>query len=289
MIRTRGRLVAFVFSMAGIFAPVVPLHAERIPRIELLRAVEIAGEHVSLADLLPRTAPESLRAEAKQISLGASPQLGNTRTLDASAIEKVAGADRDVLDQVVVPARMIVSRGARTIGPDEVFAAIQSALRQSDAHAAETLRLEDIVFESQVFVSPGDAGLQVLRMELDRGLGRIRFLLWPSRDPKVMPFFVTARLNGDAAATPNHSSAAFSLSGALHSSRGAVVALKRNILVGRGERATLVLHSDSLQMSVGVISLEAGELGQRIRVRTIENDKVLNVQVDGRSHVEVSF
>src|SRR5262249_22171009 len=153
--------------------------AERIPRVELLHAIDVAGAKISLSDLLPATASKDLRVRADNISLGASPVPGNTRVLDADTISRTAGSDPELLGQVVIPPRMTVSRGARPITLDEVFAAIRAALRESGLPAAETLRPQDILFQSQVFVGPGDSGLKVMRMDADQGLGRARFLLWP--------------------------------------------------------------------------------------------------------------
>ena len=173
--------------------------AARIPRIELLREVSIAGASVLLSDLLPASAPGSLRARAAEISLGAAPQPGNTRILERDAVERRVGANHEVLLEVAVPERIVVSRDARLITLTEVFVAVRMALQHGGVPAADTLQPEDILLESQVFVSPGDSGLQVMRMDFDRGLRRARFLLWPSRDPKVLPFFVTARLGGEIA------------------------------------------------------------------------------------------
>lgn len=266
------------------------VRAERLPRIELLRAIAVAGAHISLADLLPATAPDSLRAQAAEISLGAAPQPGDTRTLQGDVIERSVSADHpDLLSQVVVPARMMISRGARPITLAEVFAAIRAALQQSGVPAADAVRPEDILFQSQVFVSPGDSGLQVMRMEFDRGLRRVRFLLWPSHDPKVLPFFVTARIGGQLPMAPVHSTIE---SGPLIDHAAPVPGASREvsapILVTRGERATLVLTSDALRMYVDVISLDSGTLGQRVQVRT-DAGKVFSAQVDGRAHLAVRF
>jgi hypothetical protein len=190
--------------------------------------------------------------------------------LDRAAVERRAGANQEVLLEVAVPERMVVSRDARPGTLTEVFATVRMALKHDGVPVADTLQLGDILFESQVFVSQGDPGLQVMRMEFDRGLRRARFLLWPSHDPNVVPFFVTALLGGDLPTTQVQPAKEFD-----PLAKDAPVAaapigvakqeIKKQILVAQGEQATLVLHSDALRIFVDVVSLERGTLGRQIQ------------------------
>jgi hypothetical protein len=156
------------------------------------------------------------------------------------------------------------------------------------------LQPEDILLETQVFVSPGDSGLQVMRMEFDRGLRRARFLLWPSLDPKVLPFFATAWLGGELPMAQVHPAKEFDRQvkdapQPMVSTHAAKQAIQKEILVAQGERATLMLRSDALRIFVDVVSMEHGTLGQKIRVRMLDSGKIFNAQVDGRAHLEVKF
>jgi hypothetical protein len=277
-----------IFTVGLVFCG--PGRASRVPRVELLREVTVAGSRILLSDLLPPVASEPLRASASQISMGAAPQPGNSRILERDAIARQEGVSEEVLEQVSIPERIVVSSQARSITLNEVFEVIRAALKRNGIASGETLRPEDILLESQVFVGPGDSGLHVMRMDFDRGLGRARFLLWPSSDPKVLPFFVTARLAGELPgllfrSAPELSRIAKVGSVVVVSARPA----KQEVLVERGEQATLMLRSDTLRMFVDVVSLERGTLGQRIRVRMMDTGKVVNAQVDGRSHLEVKF
>jgi hypothetical protein len=267
-----------------------PTQASRVPRIELLRAVRVTGTRVLLSDLLPANVPESLRASAAQISMGAAPQPGNTRIFEHDAVERRAGESEELLTEVSVPERIVVSRDSRPITLSEVFEAIRSALHRSGAPGAAALQPGDVFLESQVFVGPGDSGLRVMRVDLDRGLRRARFLLWPSRSPKVLPFFVTVQFAGEMPLAPLHPVMEFRRI-AQHSAVTIAAARppKQEILVAAGESATLTLHSDTLRIFVDVVSLERGTLGQQIRVRMPETGKIFNAQVDGRGHLEVKF
>jgi hypothetical protein len=243
-----------------------------------------------LSDLLPASAPGSLRARAAQISMGAAPQPGNTRILEHDAVERRAGASEELLAEVSVPERIVVSRNSRPITLSEVFEAIRSALHRSGAPGAAALQPGDVFLESQVFVGPGDSGLRVMRVDIDRGLRRARFLLWPSRSPKVLPFFVTVRFAGEMPSAPFRPAMEFGRI-VQHSATTTAAArpAKQEILVAAGESATLTLHSDTLRIFVDVVSLERGTLGQQIRVRMPETGKIFNAHVDGRAHLEVKF
>jgi len=274
-----------VFTFSGSFA-----RAARVPRIELLREISIRGNRVVLSDLLPASSPESLRLLADDIPLGDAPQAGTTRVLVREVVERNAGASQDVLSKIVVPDRMVVSRESRPVTLNEVFDAIRAALRNNGMAAATFLQPEDILMESQVFVGPGDSGLRVMRMDVDRGLGRARFLLWTSNDPRTLPFYVTARLAGEfpqalirMAPQPNQPSQDYS-------SKPAVAKpAQRDMLVARGQLAKLALHSDGVRIFVDVLSLERGSLGQQVRVRLLDSDKVFSARVDGPAHLEVKF
>jgi hypothetical protein len=222
--------------------------------------------------------------------MGAAPQPGNMRILEHDALERRAGESEEVMAEVSVPERIVVSRDSRPITLSEVFEAIRSALHRSGAPAAATLQPGDVFLESQVFVGPGDSGLRVMRMDIDRGLRRARFLLWPSRSPKVLPFFVTVRFAGEMPSGPLRTAIEFGrIARPSAMPTAAARPAKQEILVAAGESATLTLHSDTLRIFVDVVSLERGTLGQQIRVRMPQTGKIFNAQVDGRAHLEVKF
>jgi hypothetical protein len=196
-----------------------------------------------------------------------------------------------MLAEVSVPEHIVVSHNSRPITLTEVFEAIRTALKQGGMPAAVTLQPADVLLESQVFVGPGEPGIQVMRVDLDRELGRVRFLLWPSRSPKVLPFFVTVQLTGELLPLiPSRSPRMFVRSSQTPILTPAVAhPVKQEILVGTGARATLALHSNTLRIFVDVVSLERGALGQMIRVRMPDTGKIFSAQVDGRNHLEVRF
>jgi Chaperone for flagella basal body P-ring formation len=287
-------MITVGIAIAALMFSAATARAELEPRVELLSKVSVAGTRVFLSDLLPVSAPSSLCAVAAEISLGAAPQPGSIRILGRDAVERGLGANSETLARLDIPERIVVSRDTRPITLAEVFGAVRGALKVAGAAAWDTLRPVDISFESLVLVGPGDPGLRVMSMDLDRDLGSARFLLWPSRDPKVLPFFVTARRGGKLLSAPVHSEMnpdhlVEDGPAPAVSPRGARQGLQQEILVARGERATLTLSSDALRMFVDVVSLEQGAMGQQVRVRILDGGKVFSAVVDGRAHVEATF
>jgi hypothetical protein len=286
--RSRNALLGVAFFTAACFG--VSTNAMRVPRVELLRAVRVAGRSVLLSDLLPADAGVSLRARAGEISLGAAPQPGNTRVLERSGVLENIGASKDVAAEITVPERIMISRVARPITVPEVFAAIRNMLEHNGISAAANLHAEDILLQTEVLVGPGDAGLEVLRSDFDAGLKRGRFLLWPSHDPKVLPFLVAVRFAENSPLAAFHSITEMNRTASRPDLPPIPVVLaKAEVLVSPGEQATLLLRSDMLRMIADVVPLERGTMGQRIHVRVVDTGKVFSAQVDGRAHLELSF
>jgi Chaperone for flagella basal body P-ring formation len=281
-----------MFGIA-IFAAVcsgISTNAMRLPRIELLREVRVTGTNIFLSDLLPAGAEISLHTRAREISLGAAPQPGSMRVLERDGVLQNIGESEDVTAEIAVPERIIVSRDARPITVQEVFAAIRKALEHGGFSVAANLHPEDILLQTQILVGPGDPGLEVLRSDFDSGLRRGRFLLWASHDPKVLPFFVAVRLAESSSLAIPHSVSQSNRAPNVPDLRpAAVVPVKAEILVSPGEQATLLLRSERLRMIADVIPLERGIMGQQVHVRVMDTGKIFRAQVDGRAHLELNF
>jgi hypothetical protein len=129
-----------------------------------------------------------------------------------------------------------------------------------------------------------------MRVDFDRGLRRARFLLWPSHDPRVLPFYVTARFGTALPLTPIQLVTQISRHGNDSAAASTGERLKMgDVLVSQGEHATLTLQSAAVRIFADVVSLGNGTLGQQIRVRLLDSGKILNAQVDGKSRLEATF
>ena len=267
-----------------------PARAVGVPRIELLREVKVIGARLLLSDLLPQSVPNALASRAAEISIGSAPQPGNMRTLERQIVmNRIGPSQQDLLSEIAIPEWIIVSRETRPLTVPEVLGAIRKALAQSGAPFAETLQAGDILLQSEILVSPGDAGLQVVRMELDAGLRRARFLLRSSHNPSVVPFFVTAQPGGDLPLKPIHFAPDLVRGGSVGTISSHTHLAEPENLVAPGKHATLVLHSATIRMFADVDPLERGTLGQQVPVRVVETGKIFIARVNGPAHLELQF
>jgi flagellar basal body P-ring formation chaperone FlgA len=268
----------------------VSTSATHLPRIELLREVRVAGANVLLSDLLPKDVESSLRMRSEQIALGAAPQPGSARVLESNEIVQRIGGDSDVASEISIPARIVVSRIERPITAQEVLRTIQNSLRQIGIVPPANVHPEDVLFQTQILVRPGDAGLEVLRADFDAAIKHARFLLRASNDPTVLPFFVAVRLPKSSAPALFLSQTAKSRLAAGNGLRApSMRRAKQEFLVFQGEESTLILRSGALRMIADVVPLERGTIGQQVRVRVSDTGKVFRAQVDGRAHLNATF
>jgi len=256
-----------------------PANSASLPRLGLLPEVAVTGASLSLCDLLPPDASAQLRSQAMEISLGASPQPGARRVLDRDFVDRAIAADLRIAPQVAVPERVLITRNVRLIDLQDVFQAVRGFLKARKSAAADSLGVDDLALEAQVFVGPGDPGLRVLDVSVDAARRYVRWKLSASNDPEVLPFYAGARI-GDASlfsprAYPRTASASVA---------AAARKPQRESLIAPGQRATLNLQSDALEMVLDVLCLDRGGVGQQVRVR-LESGKILTATVDGPAHV----
>ena len=268
--------------------------AAESPRVELLAYVSVAGDRILLSDLLPQTAPDSWRADAAAISLGAAPQPGASRTLERNLVERSIESNPVLSGGLDVPERIVVSRTGRAVTVEEVLPAVRAALASLHADAAQSLRAGDLEMAAPLLTIPGDPGLRVTGIEPDAALHRTRFRIAALQDPNLLPFFVTAAVDvaapAPAAPSPDKREPRDSgSSGRARSAPSADSGKLQQILISRGAPATLTAKSDALEILVDVVALESGTLGQRIAVRISDTGKVVNAVVQGPAQVAASF
>jgi hypothetical protein len=142
-----------------------------------------------------------------------------------------------------------------------------------------------------VFVTKPDPGLEVKRVEPDRVERKTRFLLWTSKEPQVLPFYVTVEglpeTAGGVVDSPGLLGGSSARAGA-HTGESTQRATSSPIvLVAAGKPAKLVVETATLRMTALVTPLESGVQGQIIRVRNQDTDRVLKAAVVGRDLLQV--
>lgn len=288
--------------------------ARETARVSLPSHVLVHSPTLTLADLLPGSAPKALRAEAGQIALGDAPQPPLTRILYRQQLQFLLQNHAAVLAGLWIPDEIAVERFHRAITKDEVISAIQTAL--GNQGGKDPLNLKDLRFSTPVYVTGVDPGIRVIRIESDPLRHDTRFRLWTSKEPQNLPFSVTVpsvvklpvlvarrglapgetvtatdfavEMRPEAKDLSKQSSTPAGLTGLEpRSSLRPGQAVNRDdfhrpILVEPGTLATLTIQGKGFRIKTVVTAFEQGVMGQEIQVRNTETRQVVEAQVVGR-------
>lgn len=285
----RGERVARLWIVALVcgVAMLTPVTArDRGSRITLLANTEVQGDTILLADLVPRSAPRALRAEAEVISLGTAPQIGSARRFTQAALAEALSASGLSAEDIAIPEAVTVRREGRLISRGEVLAAIEAALERSPQPGIAEEKLKDVTVEAAVRVPPGDAGLVVTKMAFDATMGFMRFELRARRAPGVLPFFATLKVGRSFSGT--HETRHL-LSIAAHGGKSGAEAEFATVLVTAGHMARLQIRSADMDMLLEVRPLERGKLGEVIRVQLPGTGRMLQARVAGKDYLDATL
>jgi hypothetical protein len=305
----------------------------------------VEGETVKLSDLLPPDAPAELGEICFRIILGNSPLPASQRVIPKGQIERRLREFPSILERLELPERLTITCKQRRLSPAEIWAAIETFMAGDGSRAPETQTCfagpaalaflhgkeaadlakpvcftAELHLQAPVFVTKPDPGLEVKRVEPDRVQRRIRFLLWTSKEPQVLPFYVTVEeLNRMTAWGPEYSEQSgespistdphveprktwrdltdfpASRSGssprvAAHQGESVWQATSYPIvLVAAGKPAKLVVETATLRLTVLVTPLESGVKGQLIRVRNLDTQRVLKAEVVGEGLLQAKL
>jgi hypothetical protein len=285
------------------FLPAAATH-DISARIALLPDCEIASARLSLADLLPASAPAEIRDAASQVSLGAAPLPGAVRVFSSSLILSRI-SQKELAALLEIPDRVVVRRASRPLTSQEVFDTVQRVLVANHFPLASTIQPADLRMAAPVLVAQGQINLRVTRIEFDSGLGRLRLLIVPESGQGSLPFVATLSLREkpakdviekfDPAAGEIASNAEknpdFPSEPASSSSEKPKSPNLRGVppLVVPGRPALLRILSADMRMVLTVLPLENGGLGQEIRVRVPETGRIVRARVAGEGYLEASL
>ncbi|MGO9271867.1 MAG: flagellar basal body P-ring formation chaperone FlgA [Terriglobia bacterium] len=332
-----------VFLLATLLAPVAGLGAGAsaldsspiaIPRstggalVTLPCTVEVRSEALALSDLLPPGASSDILQAASGIALGNAPKPGSLRTIARGEIEELLRAEPELRASLSIPERIVVSRRHRELTSHELSAAIRDATGATGAGPAGRDRLpvnlQNLKLSAPVYVTEDDPGLKVVRVEFDALRQDTRFCLWTSKEPDILPFYVTVAGGSALPALPALAARRDLAPGEIASANDFVVqpgkvtaaavgqvspvalAVTPEALTGRaarayikagqivtasmfrtvwmvnaGKRAVMVAEGSSFRMTIPVIPLENGVLGQQVRVRNPDSQRVVAAKVVG--------
>lgn len=290
-------------------------------RTTLCQTVTLGAPIVRLSDLLPSEAPGPLRARAAEIALGSAPQPGLMRTISGAEIKSRLVDAPDLLEHLKIPDRIVIQRSYRSLSTSELLQAIRLRLGAQATPDSVSWSPGDLKLSTPVYVTLDDPGLEVTRIELDPSRRQTKFRFRTSKEPSILPFWVTLAHDvkiptlvalhdipagreaqatdfqvEERAGTPDGKSlvTASDLTGlqarAPVKSGQAVTRsmLTPVVLVEPGKPAKLVAEGAHFRISTTVIPLQAGVLGQLIRVREADSQHILSAEVVGRGELKAA-
>jgi hypothetical protein len=220
--------------------------------------VVVHGERLLLSDFLPPAAPEALRAQAAQVSLGRTPGIGMVRVLDRFEVEQRLRPE--LWRRLSLPERLEAHRPAYRIGPEQVRAALEPVLR---AHGATT-PLHDLELEVQPLVDTPDPQFRILEISPDPLRHRWNARVALADEPQASPFLVSLPSGESLTAWR----------------AGAVAPVVRSALRVRAGQVTVLRIDDAaFHLYTSVVCLDSGAPGAEIRVRDQVNGKIHRARV----------
>jgi hypothetical protein len=258
--------------------------------------------------LLPPGAPAELEEICTRIILGNSPLPASQRVISRGQIEQQLREFPSILEQLELPERLIVTCKRRRLAAAEILTAIETFMEGEGLNGPAV----GLNLQAPVFVTKPDPGLEVRRVESDRVQRKTRILLWTSKEPQVLPFYVTVEELPETAAWASsyheqtgdgsiplvsHFERRQTVGDVSDSPRLLIGSSPRVtahkggstqqamsspiVLVAAGKPAKLVVETATLRMTALVTPLQSGIKGQRIRVRNVDTQRVLEAEVVG--------
>ena len=287
----------------------IPLTAAAQNRIALLPSVFVHADEISLADLLPTNAPDSLRTQAEEISFGHAPAIGLERTLQRSEI--IHAVPSNLIAMIAIPQSVIVTRWSRALTRDEVLAAIQKSMDANHASSDAPLSPSDVTFDSPIAVTEDAPSLNVVRFEPRSDNAGTHVALWTVSEPRTPPFWVTIDRNIDLAPKPaaealasdnraekparkpregkSVASGRASSPAPISQTATASMAVSKGPQIRVGEAIELVVQGNGMRIATKATALESGREGQNIRVKSATAEKILIAKIVSAQTAEIDY
>jgi hypothetical protein len=229
-----------------------------------------------------------LQIEAAKIRLGVAPKRGTPRVFSANAIRGLVeglgsgaalpGEPREM--QWQIPERVEIQRAGGTKSCAEIAQWIDHQ-DGSASRAGEGASLRDVLECAAAHDIPEKSSLLLVRTTWNAGLHRWEFALRCGQPEECVPFLVWAKTKS---ASPQ--SVQNSKQGLSEKPRAAAGGPG---LIRPGESATLVWDQGGIRVVLPVTCLDGGGMGQSIRVRVRNSDRMLRAQVAGAGRVRVGL
>jgi hypothetical protein len=276
--------------MSGVLLATMPQCAAQTAcaGVSVRASVDAAREDLTLADFLSsETCPRTQQAAA-QVSMGKAPRAGAVRVVEGQQVRALlaglvsdhAGSTASFQIPDRIPDRIMVRRAGATKSCVEIVDFLAGAGPSQDGRLSSHLWRNNLECGAIQGIAE-DAELELIKSDWDAGLRRWEFLLHCVRPEDCVPFMVSARDPGQGSSPYGASSA--ESSARIQSSAGFA------LLVRPGETAMLTWDQAGIRVTLPVTCLDAGGLGQYVRVRLKSTPQILRAEVVGNGAVQVKL
>jgi hypothetical protein len=264
--------IRVVVMTAAIFAA-APLQSTAQPactKVTVKSSVEADQGQLTLADLLGPATCSQVREAAKQVSLGAAPRPGSVRVFEGHRIrvlleELANGGTENLRDaaRMNVPERIVVQPAGTMKSCAEIAGFLASASPAQNRVQASGGWQENLDCAAARSI-PQNAPLELTRTAWNAALERREFALRCARPEDCVPFLVW---------TDERKKSGGSLLRAAFGAGSSIQALEKpgangsGLLIKSGQTAILTWDQGGIRVVLPVTCLDAGGLGQFVRVR----------------------
>lgn len=254
--------------------------------------IEAGPGELTLADLLKPEVCPRWHDLAAQVSLGNAPRMGSERVLDGREIRRMIEAlgtpawhatvdtDGHTDEGRRIPERIVVRRaGAVKSCRDIAKFVLPAAAYEGSADVATSEENVDCAAAGNI---PRNSQLELLKTAWNARLQRWEFALRCFKPEDCVPFLVWTRENKPSGIK----------AGAARSKRPDTPTAGRSNsppLVQRGQTASLTWEQAGIRIVLPVTCIDAGELGQWVRVRLPNTNGTLRAEVVGQGTLRANL
>ena len=297
--------LAMVLMSGMLVAASLQCAAESCTKFAVEASVEVGEGELTLADLLTHGVCQQLRAAAAQVSLGAVPRPGSVRVLDGRRvrmlIEGLANSPEENAKEVArtqIPERIVVQRAGATMSCAEVAGFLASVAPAQNMAPVSRRWQQDLDCAGARGI-PENAPLELMRTTRNAALERWEFALRCSHPEDCIPFLVWAHegktsvihdpdvFGPDVQGPEMQGPDGFRVESSARAGKAGGSGAER--LVKPGQTAILTWDQAGIRVVLPVTCLDAGALGQFVRVRFNNTARILRAEVVGEARLRASL
>ena len=286
-----------VAVMTAAISAAVPIRSTAQPacaKVAVESSVEAGQGQLTLADLLGPDICSQVREAAKQVSLGTAPRPGSIRVFEGNRIRvlleglaSVATENPRDAARMKVPERIVVQPAGAMKSCAEIAGFLASASPAQDQDTVKAPgRWQENLDCAAARSIPQSAPLELIRTAWNAALQRREFALRCARPEDCVPFLVWTDERKKSGGSLRRAGFGAGPSAEALAKPGASAGA---LLIKPGQTAILTWDQGGIRVVLPVTCLDAGGLGQFVRVRFKNTAGTLRAEVVGDGTLRASL